>query len=211
MGKVKDGHIDDLIADDRNANLGSKIGQQMIEKSIENLGLGRSVLVDKDNRLIAGNKTTNGARSKGVQKTIVVDTDGTELIVVRRTDLSLDSDEGRALAFADNKTAEMNLTWDPGNLQIHFDAAVNMGLDDLTFDIGFEHVSDADVAGMFTPREKDTSEDDDDEGYGMGGNITPFSIVLQYTEDDYHKVKEALGKVGGTPEQILFDLLGLTN
>lgn len=215
MAKLKYGNIDDLIPDDQNANKGTDRGQAMIEDSIEVLGLGRSVLVDKNDKLIAGNKTQKGAKKKGVQKTIIVETDGTELIVVKRTDLSIDDEKGRALALADNRTAEANLNWEPGNLEIHFDAITNLGLDSLVFDMP-QVITDEDLSGLFTPRAGKDQNDEDDQGddgetWGNGGNVPPFSFVLTYTESDYEKVKEAIAQIGGTPEKVLFDLLGLTD
>jgi hypothetical protein len=44
---------------------------------------------------------------------VVVETSGREIVAVKRTDLSLDSPEGRGLAIADNRTAELGLEWDP--------------------------------------------------------------------------------------------------
>lgn len=212
MAKLKQGNVEDLIDDDKNANRGNEHGQELIEQSIETLGLGRSVLVDRDNILIAGNKTRRGARKNGVQKTIVIETDGTELIVVKRTDLSIDDDKGRALALADNRTAEANLNWDPGNLELHFEAVTNMGLAGMVFDLGYTPVSDEDLNGLFTGREKkepDDENEDDGDSWGNGGSVPPFSLVLTYTETDFEKVKAAISQIGGTPEKVLFDLLGL--
>lgn len=106
MAKIKKGKVSDLIQDDKNANNGTEIGRRMIAESVRTFGLGRSVLVDKDNRLIAGNKAQEATLENGIEKTIVVETDGSELIVVKRTDISLDDDRGRGLALADNRTAE---------------------------------------------------------------------------------------------------------
>ena len=48
--------IDDLIQDDHNFNRGTEEGQQLIEHSFRECGAGRSVFIDKDNRLVGGNK-----------------------------------------------------------------------------------------------------------------------------------------------------------
>lgn len=114
----------DLILDDRNANLGKEFGDSVLEKSISKLGLGRSILVDKDFRVIAGNKTAEKSVELGIEDIIVVPTDGKKLVVVQRTDLSLDSKRGRELALADNRVSEVNLDWDMGvvgELQTEFD------------------------------------------------------------------------------------------
>lgn len=105
-------NIEDLKQDDLNFNLGSEVGKELLEKSFRELGAGRSVLVDKDNRLIGGNKAQQAAIAAGIKKVRVIDTDGTELVAVRRTDVTLDSKQGRDLALADNSTAAANLRWD---------------------------------------------------------------------------------------------------
>lgn len=105
-------NIEDLKQDDLNFNLGSELGKELLEKSFRELGAGRSVLVDKDNRLIGGNKAQQAAIAAGIKKVRVIDTNGTELVAVRRTDVTLDSKQGRDLALADNSTAAANLRWD---------------------------------------------------------------------------------------------------
>ena len=105
-------NIEDLRQDGHNFNKGTHEGQRLIEKSFKELGAGRSILIDKDNNIIAGNKSQQAAIASGIQKVRVIETDGTELIAVKRTDVELDSAKGRLLAFADNKTAEVNLSWD---------------------------------------------------------------------------------------------------
>lgn len=110
--KVYYSSVSDLVPDDKNANLGTEYGDRILEKSLSTLGAGRSVLVDKDNRLIAGNKTAEKCVEIGVNKAIVVETTGDTLVVVKRTDVSLDSKQGRELALADNKVGESNLDWD---------------------------------------------------------------------------------------------------
>lgn len=53
--------LSDLQPDDRNANKGSERGTYMIRRSLEKLGAGRSILLDKNGRIIAGNKTAESA------------------------------------------------------------------------------------------------------------------------------------------------------
>lgn len=110
--KIIEGKIADLIPDDRNANLGTERGRYMIERSLTKLGAGRSIVVDKNGKIIAGNKTTETAVESGFEDTIIVQTDGTKLVVVQRTDLDLDTDaKAKELAIADNRTSEVSLTW----------------------------------------------------------------------------------------------------
>ena len=126
--------INDLIPDDKNFNKGTEKGREMIEKSFRELGAGRSILLDKNNRIIAGNKSQQAAIATGITKVRIVDTDGDEIVAVRRRDVDLDSKVGRELAFADNATQQVSLAWDEAELQ---QAADDYGLDiaDFGFDI----------------------------------------------------------------------------
>jgi hypothetical protein len=105
----------DLVSDKRNANKGTMRGVAMVEESFERNGAGRSVLADKNGKLIAGNKSAAAFVETGGDDIIVVQTDGTKLVVVQRTDLDLDNDSdtrARELAYADNRTAQIGLDWD---------------------------------------------------------------------------------------------------
>lgn len=110
--KVRRGSLDDLTPDDRNMNKHTSYGMSLIEKSIRKHKFGRSILVDKNDRIIGGNGVTETAASIGATKTIVVETTGDELVVVKRTDVDLDSKEGREMALADNATAVADIEWD---------------------------------------------------------------------------------------------------
>ena len=109
---VTEATIADLIPDDKNLNKGTQFGQHLIEKSLRELGAGRSLLLDKNNRIIAGNKTTENAAAIDLNDVIIVESDGTKLVAVKRTDIDLDSERGRKLALADNATSAANLEWD---------------------------------------------------------------------------------------------------
>ena len=50
--------VSDLVFDDKNFNKGNPFGEGLIEKSFSKFGAGRSILLDKNNRIIAGNKST---------------------------------------------------------------------------------------------------------------------------------------------------------
>ena len=86
----------------------------MLAKSIEDFGAGRSILVDKNGVVIAGNKTREQMVAAGITDAIVVETDGTKPVVVKRTDLDLSESKGKArqLAYLDNRVAEVDLDWD---------------------------------------------------------------------------------------------------
>lgn len=115
--RLKKKKVGDFIPDDQNANKGTERGRQMIEESLRNLGAGRSILIDKKGKIIAGNKTHEEAGQIGIEDVLVVETDGNQLVAVQRTDLDLDEDEkARELAYYDNRAGQLNMRWDKDQL-----------------------------------------------------------------------------------------------
>lgn len=112
MAKTEKIKIDRLVPDNRNFNKGTQYGDHLMDESLRQFGLGRSILIDRNNRIIAGNKTTEKAGELGFDDVLVVETDGRTLVAVKRTDIDLDSKAGRELALADNATSKANLDWD---------------------------------------------------------------------------------------------------
>src|SRR5580658_9932886 len=114
MPRVRVIPIAQLILDEKNANKGTERGRELLGKSLETYGAGRSVVVDRNNRVIAGNKTLEAARTAGFESIAVIETDGSSLVAVRRGDLDLKRDKkARELAIADNRVGELDLEWNP--------------------------------------------------------------------------------------------------
>ncbi len=109
--------IEQLKQDAHNFNKGTEKGQELMERSFKELGAGRSVLIDKNGNIIAGNKSQKAAIAAGIKKVRIIETDGSELVAVKRTDIDIDSKEGRELALADNLTQQVNLSWDEAEMQ----------------------------------------------------------------------------------------------
>lgn len=99
----------DLQPDPRNPRKRDATAKMLIKESVEQYGMGRSVLIDENNMLIAGHGTLEAAKAAGVEKVLIVDADPDTIIAVRRSDL----DEHRkvGLGLADNRTAELS-DWD---------------------------------------------------------------------------------------------------
>lgn len=104
-------NISELKFDDQNFNDHTEHGMSLLEKSLRENGAGRSILIDKDNNIIAGNGIVEAAGQIGLENVKIVETTGDEIIAVKRTDISLDSKAGRRMALADNATAAADLNW----------------------------------------------------------------------------------------------------
>lgn len=113
--------IKDLKFDDKNFNRHTQYGMSLLEKSLRENGAGRSILLDKDGNIIAGNGVIEAAGQIGLEKVKIVETTGDEIVAVKRTDISLNSHKGREMALADNATAKADIEWDKENLKTEFD------------------------------------------------------------------------------------------
>ena len=162
--------IDDLIQDDHNFNKGNEQGAQLLERSFRECGAGRSVLIDKDNRLVGGNKAQQGFKAAGKKKVIIVDSDADTLVAVRRKDVSLDSAEGRKMAYLDNLSTQVNLTWDQAELQEVQADVEGFEVADFGFDIEDLPVSQF---GDANPTTTPPGEGEGGDGDGEGAEGTP--------------------------------------
>lgn len=103
--------VEDLKFDKRNYRRHNERNQQLIKKSIEEVGFGRSIVVDADNEIVCGNGVVSQiAKSTPIK---VIETNGSELIVVKRTDLQTGDDKRKQLAVMDNSasdTSDFDLT-----------------------------------------------------------------------------------------------------
>ena len=91
--------------DSRNYRKHSDRNKDLIRKSLNECGAGRSIVIDNNDEIIAGNGIYEQAKELGI-KTKIVETDGSELVVVKRTDLNTDDEKRRKLAIMDNSTSD---------------------------------------------------------------------------------------------------------
>lgn len=112
MAKLKKSTLKELAFDDKNINKGSEFGMALLGKSITETGMGRSLLADKNGVLIAGNKTLEAAVAAGIDTVTVVETDGTEIVVVKRTDLDINTPRGIKAKILDNTVSAHNYVED---------------------------------------------------------------------------------------------------
>lgn len=187
--------MSELLPDEHNANKGTARGTAAIENSLQRNGAGRSILLDKNLRIIAGNKTQGKFGEIGGEEVILVHTTGHQLVAVVRDDLDLETDaQARELAYADNRTSELDLIWDAAQLAADLEAGTidlsGMFRDDelerLTASLGLEFTGG--LAG------------DDDPLYGGGepGGLAPSHVRMVQlfftteTQPEFLRLVEAL-------------------
>lgn len=96
----------------------------MVVDALQQVGAARSIVIDEDNVILAGNGVTEAAAEAGITKVYVVDVDGETLVAVRRSGLTVE--QKRALAIYDNRVAEL-AEWDWE--QLRADQAAGLPLD----------------------------------------------------------------------------------
>ena len=110
--------IKDLIQDKRNYRKHNKKNLDLIKKSVKEVGLARSIVIDNENNIICGNGLTSTLdKNTPIQ---IIETDGSELVVVKRTDLNTNDEKRKQLAIMDNSTSDSS-EFDINSLYADFD------------------------------------------------------------------------------------------
>lgn len=107
MGEVS--KIADLIFDPNNARVRTAKGEKMIQDSLNEVGAARSIVIDENNVILAGNGTVEAAGQIGISRVRVIEASGDEIIAVRRSGLT--DEQKKKLAYYDNRTGD-EAEWD---------------------------------------------------------------------------------------------------
>jgi len=106
-------HISDLTPDPQNARRHNPRNIGMIERSLNEVGAARSIVIDEDNVILAGNGLIEAAAQAGIENVRIIEASGDEIIAVRRSGLT--AEQKTKLALFDNRTNELS-DWEPGVL-----------------------------------------------------------------------------------------------
>lgn len=109
----------DIKYDQRNYRDHDERNLSLIKKSIQRCGAGRSILLDKNGEIIAGNATYKTLQELGIPVKIIP-TDGKTAIALQRTDLDTNSRKRKELAAFDNSTSD-KVHWNFDNIAADFD------------------------------------------------------------------------------------------
>lgn len=111
--------IKDIKYDQHNYREHDERNLSIIKKSIQRCGAGRSILLDKNGEIIAGNATYKTLQELGIPVKIIP-TDGKTAIALQRTDLDTNSRKRKELAAFDNSTSD-KVKWNFDNIAADFD------------------------------------------------------------------------------------------
>lgn len=165
--------LKDLKFDKRNYRRHNDRNKELIKKSIEEVGYGRSIVIDAENEIVCGNGVVSQADKN--TKIKVIETDGSELVVIKRTDLKTSDAKRKQLAVMDNSASDTS-DFDMELLQEDF------SVDDLN-DWGINiSVVDADLDDELMPNE-DLQEMNTNKMLALSQMPLSTYIVIHFDED----------------------------
>jgi hypothetical protein len=94
-----------LQSDPANARRHNPRNVGLIEEALQEVGAARSIVIDEDGVVLAGNATIEAAGNVGIEKVRIVEASGDEIIAVRRRGLT--PRQKTRLALFDNRAAEL--------------------------------------------------------------------------------------------------------
>jgi ParB-like chromosome segregation protein Spo0J len=100
----------DLTPDEKNARVHNERNIAMLERSLEQYGAARSIVIDEQGKILAGHGVVEAAANVGIHKVVPVEASGNEIVAVVRRGLT--EKQKAELALADNRTAEL-AEWSP--------------------------------------------------------------------------------------------------
>lgn len=115
--------IGDLKHDQRNPRKHNPRNLQVIVDSLHDVGFARSIVIDEDNTILAGNGVTEAAAIAGIEKVVEVEADGNTIIAVRRRGLT--DEQKQRLKYFDNRSGEL-AEWEPEQLLIDIGAGLDL-------------------------------------------------------------------------------------
>lgn len=185
---MKNNHIK---IDSKNYRKHNDKNKKLISQSLQDLGAGRSILIDNDNSIIAGNATFVEAEKLGIPIKII-ETDGSELVAIKRTDLKEGDLKRKQLGVIDNLATDKS-EFDAELIKSDFD-----DLDLSSFGIAFD---DLDLKIEVESDETDETENDQE-----------CKIVFKFDAIMYESVLQRLNAIKedmdfSTNEAVLLRLL----
>ena len=180
-------HIGDLTPDPKNARRHSPRNIGAVVNSLHRVGFARSIVIDENGVVLAGNGTLDACAEAGIEKVVVVPADGNTVIAVQRTGLT--ERQKAELAIADNRTNELS-GWDAENL-----AAVIEQYDIDARELDF---SDAELANLL------------DEATGVDED-TRTRTVGKYAKNEQPVVKAAVAVAAVETVETALQLTGERN
>ena len=125
--------LSSLIQDDKNNNKHTAYGMDLLEKSVNKVGIIESITVSNDDKIISGNARHEIIGKNFTKEALVIETDGTQPIIIKRTDIESDTKQFYEASILANTTSKKNIDFDMeviDSLAVEYDIdVVDLGVD----------------------------------------------------------------------------------
>ena len=125
--------LSSITPDDKNNNKHTAYGMDLLEKSVNKVGIIESITVSNDDKIISGNARHEVIGKNFEKEALVIETDGTQPIVIKRTDIESNTKEFYEASILANTTSKKNIDFDMeviDALAVEYDIdAVDLGVD----------------------------------------------------------------------------------
>jgi hypothetical protein len=194
--------ITDFTLDDRNFNRHTEEGMGLLKKSIEKVGIIESITVSSDGKVISGN-----ARQEKISEVfpdaepIIVETDGNQPIVIKRTDILSDTKQFHEAALFANTTANKNINLDVNLIQEVLVEEFEVNVEELGVEILIEDNFPGELDGIdLTAAELEKIQGDD--------KTLTERIIIVYPPERRSDLEKLIGiKIN----KVVFDINELTD
>lgn len=187
--------LDSLQKDDKNFNKHTEQGKELLSESIDRVGVIESITISSDDKIISGNARQEVMKSKFEDvEPIIVETDGTRPVILKRTDIKSNTKEFHEAGLLANTVAKKNINLDLELIEEVMVEEYGLDIEELGVDV---YKNDYDVDAFF---EEDNTENTDTP-------VKPYSIVLEYSEEDYKAIIDAFNRLDGSKESIVYNLV----
>ena len=187
--------ISDLQQDDKNFNKHTDQGKALLSESIDRVGVIESITISSDDKIISGNARQEVMNQKFTDvDPIIVETDGSRPVILKRTDIKSNTKEFHEAGLLANTVAKKNINLDLELIEEVMVEEYGVDIEELGVDV---YKNDYDVDAFF---EEDNTEKTDTP-------VKPYSIVLEYSEEDYKVVIDAFNRLNGSKEAIVYNFL----
>lgn len=168
--------LSQLAPDQVNLNTGTEAGAQLLDKSLDEVGYARSLVMSADGVILCGNQTHKASlrRGDGEVQPIIVETDGDVPVIVKRKDVRSGSPMAVKIAAYDNLANQRGLSWRPDARQVVEEAGIPVE------EIGW---TDQEI-----PMDGGGMEPGDDAGADSGGVGQAYQVVVECRDEQQQQV-----------------------
>lgn len=167
--------------DKRNTNKHTEEGLELLDKSIDNVGIIESYTISNDNVIISGNARHEKISNKFKKEPIVIETDGTEPIIIKRTDIESNTKKFHEASILANTTAHKNF-----NLDNELIEEISVEYDIDLEDLGVDYLNDnGDIDYSFQNSEIDSDFSDIQKAKEL--DFTDKYILIRFKDNEQYK------------------------